>query len=93
MNRSNGRGSFAALHESGIGTTRTFADVRSMSAVEDIPDIQRITLKGRDWPKRSFTGPRRAPKPRCDVPRDASRTGAAGRSTENKLMRAVYAES
>jgi len=30
---------------------------------------------------------------RCGVPRDASRTGAAGRSTGNKLMRAAYAES
>jgi hypothetical protein len=38
---------FAAVHESGFGTTRTFRDVRAMSAIEGIPDIERTGLSGR----------------------------------------------
>jgi hypothetical protein len=31
---------FAALHESGCGTTRTFRNARPMSAIEGISDIK-----------------------------------------------------
>jgi len=30
-----------------FGTTRTFRDVRAMSAIEGIPDIERTELNGR----------------------------------------------
>jgi hypothetical protein len=34
---------FAAVQESGFGTSRTFCDVRLMSAIEGKPDIRRTT--------------------------------------------------
>jgi hypothetical protein len=41
---------FAAPHWSVVGTTRTFADVRSMSAIEGNPDIERAAPKVRSGP-------------------------------------------
>ena len=41
---------FAALHESESGTSRTFRDVRSMSAVVGNSDIERAASKVPDWP-------------------------------------------